>query len=110
MIKSLVLAAAILLPLPALAGSITVSATTVAGGTLSQSVTVSDANVGRILAAYKLIYGQVCDTASPPVCRDQTNAEAFANIAQTLFAKLRADVQQQERASAGNAVVPVPMQ
>jgi hypothetical protein len=111
--KHLAFALALLAASSAHAGSLTLTA--VAGGTtFTQSVTISDADVTRVLNAYKTIYGQICDNATPPVCRARTNAETFLAIATGIFAGIKNNVLSQEQAGAAStataAVAPVTMQ
>lgn len=82
------------------AGSITFSATP---GGLTKTQTLTDAEISRIIAWARAAYGQICDAATPPVCRERTNAEAFDAVASGLFRRLRDNVYSYERELARKA-------
>ena len=110
MMKSIFLAAVLsALALPAHAGSLSISATTggacptvtapSGGATSTQCIAGTDAQMARVTAAYKALYGQICNTASPPVCRDRTNAETFQALARGIFDGIKANVQSYEKST-----------
>lgn len=93
---------------PAWAGSLTFSA---APGGLTKTQTLTDAEIARVVAWAKATYGQICTVATPPVCRDRTNAEAFDAVATGIFRGIRDNVlryeQELARKPAGDAVAPI---
>lgn len=90
------LSVALLLTLPARAGTITISVTTGAG-TSSFAATVADADLARMSAAYNAALGQICDNATPPVCRNRTAKEILQGWAQGLLSGTMANVASYEK-------------
>lgn len=113
MIKHLVFTVTLLAASLAHAGSLTIQVIN-GGNTMTKTVTIPNADVDRIVAAYKTLYPQTCNTADPPVCHASSNAEVFAAFAQGILDGIKANVQSQERAAVGktatDAVQPVTMQ
>jgi len=115
MMKHFVFAAALLVSIPAWAGSMTFSAAAGAAcpapSATSKCTNLTDAEAARVLAWGKATYGQICDTAEPPVCRDRTNSEVLDAVATGLFRGIRDNVLNYERElarkPAGDAVMPI---
>lgn len=114
MIKQLTFATALLVTSFAYAGSLSISVTTAATGTVTKSVTVSDADIGRMIAAYKGIYPQTCDASTPPVCHNSSNTEILSSFATGIFNGIQAVVKSQETAAVVKTdtsnVQPITMQ
>lgn len=55
--------------------------------TYTRTKTISAANIGRLLAAYKALYGQIQSGTNPdgtPIMRDRTTQEVFDALAEGL--------------------------
>jgi len=77
---------------------------TITIGALSNTKTISNPDITRVLAAAKRGYGQVLDNG---VLRDRTNQELLDLIAAEFHTKLREMAMQQEGSAAAEAIAPI---
>lgn len=110
--------AALSLVSPSFAGGIRLTVT--AGGTAQYNLTstVPDADLGRLVAYAKSVYGQVVQTpavtnpdgsVTPAVMRDRTNAEAIDAWWRGVLAGTKANVENFEKVLGVQAVTVAPV-